>query len=204
MTTAYRRCNPFAHVFGRLVLWFTGWRVEGRPPQVGKMIIIGAPHTSNWDFVYLLAAAYYFRISIYWLGKDSLFPPVIGSVMRYLGGIAIDRSKRNNVVTSIVEHFDSTQQLVIVIPPAGTRSHTDYWRSGFYQIAKGANIPIVCGFLDYRRKVAGLGPTIIPTGDLTNDMDQIRAFYEPITPRHPESASRIYLKEESGGIPPRN
>jgi 1-acyl-sn-glycerol-3-phosphate acyltransferase len=193
---SHPRCNAFAHYLGRFVFFVTGWRVEGGPPENAKMVIIAAPHTSNWDFIYLLGAAYSLHLSINWLGKDSLFPPVFGALMRYLGGIPIDRSKRNNAVSQIVDRYNDSTHLAIVIPAEGTRSRTDHWRSGFYQIARGANIPMVCGFLDYKRKVAGLGPALIPGDDIKADMDQIRQFYQPITGRHPENAGRIVLREE--------
>lgn len=193
----HARCNAFAHYLGRFVFMMTGWRVEGTPPENAKMVIIAAPHTSNWDFIYLLGAAYSLHLSINWLGKDSLFPPVFGALTRYLGGIPIDRSKRNNAVDQIVNRYNDATHLAIVIPPEGTRRHTEYWRTGFYQIARGANVPMVCGFLDYKRKVAGLGPAFVPTGDIDADMDRIRQFYQPISGKYPENAGPISLKEES-------
>ena len=194
---SHSRCNIIAHWFGKALLWFTGWRVEGEVPATGKMVVIAAPHTSNWDLLYVLGAAYSLRLSIYWLGKKSLFPPVLGQVLRFFGGIPVDRSKHTNLVAQLVQRYRDCEQLAIVIPPAGTRRRTDFWYSGFYQIAKGANIPIVCGFLDYKRKVAGLGPAFIPSDNLSRDMDLIRDFYGPIQGRYPEKTSRIFLKEES-------
>jgi 1-acyl-sn-glycerol-3-phosphate acyltransferase len=191
------QCNFIAHCVGRFILWVTGWQVEGSVPQTGKMVIIAAPHTSNWDLLYLLGAAYSLRLSIFWLAKDSLFLPILRQVMRFFGGIPVDRSKRNNLVMQLVTRFTQQDQLAIVIPPSGTRKRTKFWHSGFYQIAKGARIHMVCGFLDYERKVAGLGPAFVPGNDVCADMDRIREFYKPIQARYPEKTSRIVLKQES-------
>ena len=182
---------------GKFILWVTGWQVEGCVPPTRKMVIIAAPHTSNWDLLYLLGAAYSLRLSIFWLAKDSLFLPILSQVMRFFGGIPVDRSKRNNLVMQLVTRFTQQDQLAIVIPPSGTRKHTKFWHSGFYQIAKGARIHMVCGFLDYERKVAGLGPAFVPGNDVCADMDRIREFYKPIQARYPEKTSRIVLKQES-------
>ena len=178
-------------------MWASGWRVEGSVPPTGKMVIIAAPHTSNWDLLYLLGAAYSLHLSIYWLAKDSLFVPVVGSILRFFGGVPVDRSRNNNVVAQLVERFAHQDQLSIVIPPSGTRKRTEFWHSGFYQIAKGAKVHMVCGFLDYERKVAGLGPAFIPGESVSDDMDRIRSFYQPIKGRYPEKTSRIRLKQES-------
>ena len=182
---------------GKFILWVTGWQVEGCVPPTRKMVIIAAPHTSNWDLLYLLGAAYSLRLSIFWLAKDSLFPPIIGQILRLFGGIPVDRSKPNNAVIKLVTRFTQQDQLAIVIPPSGTRKHTKFWHSGFYQIAKGARVHMVCGFLDYERKVAGLGPAFVPGDDVSLDMNRIREFYKPIQARYPEKTSRIVLKQES-------
>jgi len=193
----HAQCNIVAHWLGKAIMALTGWRVEGEVPDAQKMVVIAAPHTSNWDFLYLLGAAYSLRLSIFWLGKNSLFMPVVGHVLRFLGGIAVDRSRHTNLVTQLVERFDESDKLAIVIPPSGTRSQTNYWHSGFYQIAKGANICMVCGFLDYPRKVAGLGLAFIPTGDIPADMNILREFYAPIQGRYPDKTSQVRLKDET-------
>lgn len=192
----HAQCSIIAHWLGKTIMWTTGWRVEGEIPDAQKMVIIAAPHTSNWDFLYLLGAAYSLRLRIFWLGKNSLFIPIAGHILRFLGGIPVDRSRHTNLVTQLVERYDESDKLAIVIPPSGTRSKTDNWHSGFYQVAKGANIRMVCGFLDYPRKVAGLGLAFIPTDNIRADMDQIREFYAPIEGRYPEKASHIRLQDE--------
>ncbi len=191
-----RRCNLFAFLLGKTVMKLSGWKVTGSLPDSKKMIIIAAPHTSNWDFIFLLGAAYCFRLSINWLGKESMFPPVWGSFLKYLGGVPIDRSKSSNTVQTIADIIRDSTYFTMIIPPAGTRSKTDYWKSGFYQITLATQIPIVCGYLDYKKKVACLGLSFVPTGNLQEDMDRIRDFYRDINGKHPENTSRIRLKEE--------
>ena len=191
-----RRCNLFAFLLGKTMMKLSGWKVTGSLPDSKKMIIIAAPHTSNWDFIFLLGAAYCFRLSINWLGKESMFPPVWGSFLKYLGGVPIDRSKSSNTVQTIADIIRDSTYFTMIIPPAGTRSKTDYWKSGFYQITLTTQIPIVCGYLDYKKKVACLGLSFVPTGNLQEDMDRIRDFYRDINGKHPENTSRIRLKEE--------
>ncbi len=172
-----------------------GWRTTGEVPRAHSVVIIAAPHTSNWDFIYLVAAAYCFRIRINWLGKNSLFFPVFGAFMRFMGGIPVDRSQANNMVTDLATRIRESDGINLVVPPSGTRARTEYWKSGFYRIAEAADIPMICSYLDYAKKEAGLGPTFKPS-NLGEDMDRIRAFYEPIAAKFPENKSRIRLREE--------
>jgi 1-acyl-sn-glycerol-3-phosphate acyltransferase len=193
--TEPHRCNPLARLLGRLVLSVFGWKKAGQVPGARNMVIIAAPHTTNWDFIFLLAAAYSFGISVNWLGKDSLFRSPLGPTLRFLGGIPVDRSKRNNLVQSLSAQIEHGSGIALVIPPSGTRRKTDHWKSGFYRIAKSAQILLVCGYLDYQKKEAGLGLAFLPS-DLPRDMDRIREFYEPISGKYPENKSRIRLREE--------
>ena len=159
------------------------------------MVVIAAPHTSNWDFIYLMAAAWSFGISINWLGKDRLFRTPLGPLLRAMGGIPVDRSRPNNLVQTLLDRIRQGEGVSLVVPPSGTRRYTDHWKSGFYRIAEGAGIPMVCGYLDYHTRTAGLGPIIYP-GNLRSDMDALRAFYGPITARYPAQKSCIRLREE--------
>jgi 1-acyl-sn-glycerol-3-phosphate acyltransferase len=185
-----------ARALGRLWLWWFGWRLEGELPPLDKAVIIAAPHTSNWDLPFMLAAAYVLRINPAWLGKRELFRWPFGWLMRWLGGIPVDRGARGNVVAQAVARFAAAERLHLVVPPSGTRSRATHWKSGFYQIARGAHAPILCTFLDYRRRVGGIGPTIMPTGDVTYDMAIIRAFYAPIQGKFPDNATPVRLPEE--------
>jgi 1-acyl-sn-glycerol-3-phosphate acyltransferase len=173
----------------RVYLKIFGWRLEGRPPDIPKYVIIAAPHTTNWELPMALMAAFAFRVNIYFMGKDSLFRRPFRRLFIWLGGIPVDRSKSTGLVAQTVRAFDENERLVIVMAPEGTRSKTGHWRSGFYHIAAGAGVPIVLAYLDYGRKVAGIGPVITPTGDVEADMRKIRAFYAHITGKHPEKSS---------------
>ena len=181
---------------GRFWMWLFGWDVAGQIPPGGKFVLIGAPHTSNWDFPFALAALYVFRLKISWLGKHTLFRKPFGSVMRWLGGIPIHRESQQGVVDQIVKQFGTSQQLVVVLAPSGTRKKRDHWKSGFYWIAHSAQVPILCGYLDYQQKKACLGLSFLPTGDVKKDMDRIRDFYEGIQGKHAELATRIRLIDE--------
>jgi 1-acyl-sn-glycerol-3-phosphate acyltransferase len=165
------------------------WRCEGQVPDIPKFVMIAAPHTSNWDFPITMFLAFSLKVKVYWMGKRSLFDKPFGSIMRWLGGIPIDRSKTNNVVSSTIDVFNAHDNLVIIVPPEGTRNKVGYWKTGFYHIAAGAHVPIVLGFVDYRRKAGGIGPTILPTGDIEADMQEICSFYTGVTGKHPEKSS---------------
>lgn len=180
---------------GNLVFKIFGWKRAGGVPDHPNMVIIAAPHTSNWDFIFLLAAAYSFGISVNWLGKDSLFKTPLGPILRFLGGVPVDRSKPNNLVQSLCVQIDQGDGINLVVPPSGTRRYTEYWKSGFYRIALAAQIPLVCGYLDYTKKEAGLGMAFLPN-EMNADMDKIREFYEPIEGKYPSKKSVIRLKEE--------
>ncbi|MFD2230935.1 lysophospholipid acyltransferase family protein [Alkalimarinus sediminis] len=163
-----------------LFLKLIGWKLEGRPPTEPKYVLIAVPHTSNWDFPITLAMAFIFNFEIFWMGKDSLFKGWKGPVMRWMGGIAIDRSSSNNVVEQTIEAFNNNDRLVVTIPPEGTRSKVDKWKTGFYYIAVGAKVPIGLGYLDYKRKVGGFKPTYYPTGDADKDIAEMRKVYTGI------------------------
>jgi 1-acyl-sn-glycerol-3-phosphate acyltransferase len=176
---------------GLALLWLksAGWRMEGRLPDAPKFVVAGAYHTSNWDFPFAVAFAFAFRACIAWMGKASLFRWPFGSFFRWMGGIPIDRSKAHGVVAQSIRAFNEADELIMVIAPEGTRKKGKTWKRGFYYIARGANVPIVLGFLDYPRKVGGIGPALTPTGDLAADMQLIRSFFAAVTPRHPEQAT---------------
>jgi 1-acyl-sn-glycerol-3-phosphate acyltransferase len=168
-----------------LVFKMRGWRIEGRFPAIAKYVLIAAPHTSNWDFPITLSLTFALKGKIYWMGKDTLFRWPFKRIFKWLGGIPVDRSKSNNMVGQMIQQFSANENLVLTIPPAGTRSNVMKWKTGFYYIALGANVPVVLGFLNYRTKVGGIGPVFLPTGDILADMQQIRAFYSGIHGKHP-------------------
>lgn len=166
-----------------------GWTAEGRAPEAKKCVIIAAPHTSNWDFVNLVALSSILRANIYWMGKDTLFRRPFGSLMKWLGGIAIDRSRASNVTAQSVKAFTDNEELLLIVPAEGTRQKVQYWKRGFYYIAHEAGVPIMLGYLDYGRRAGGFGRPFVPTGDLEADMAVIREFYTPITAKFPENTA---------------
>ncbi len=176
-------------------LRLTGWKLVGEPPSIPKFIVI-SQHTSNWDGWYLLLFALAFDIHPSWVGKHTLFRGPLGPLARWLGGIPVDRTAHHDLVTQLADAFRSRDELILVMAPEGTRHRTEYWKSGFYHVARSANVPIVLAHLDYQRREGGFGEVIHPTGDLKADMDRIRAFYAGATPRKPEQAGPIRLKEE--------
>lgn len=161
-------------------LAMTGWRVVGEAPSEKKCVIVAAPHTSNWDFPLLIAMACVLRFEIYWMGKDSLFFWPAGYVMKWLGGIPINRRSANDMVQVTVDAFNEREALKVVIPPEGTRSRVKDWKTGFYHIAVGAKVPIGLSFLDFGKKVGGFLGTYYPTGDADRDIAEIRQKYEGI------------------------
>lgn len=156
-----------------------GWRLEGNfPANLQKAVVIGAPHTSNWDLPYTLFASFALRLTPYWMGKASIFKFPFGGLMRWLGGIPVDRSKSNNLVAASAEALVAADGPVqLIVPPEGTRSKTVYWKTGFYWIAVTAKLPIVMAHMDYSRKLVGLGPLFTPTGDVEADMAAIKQYY---------------------------
>lgn len=191
------RNSPFTYALGRLWMRIFGWTVVGELPPGGKAVLIAAPHTSNWDFTFMLAAAFVLRIKLSWMGKDSLFKRPFGGLFRRLGGIPINRSAAHGVVEQIADRFKRAKALIVAVAPSGTRAQRDYWKSGFYWIASKAQVPIVCGYLDYRLKRAGLGLALLPTHDLRADMQRIRDFYQEIRGRYPELETTIRLLDET-------
>ena len=170
------------HVLRALSLGFlklAGWKILGElPPGAEKSVLIAAPHTSNWDLPYTLMVAFSLRLTIYWMGKEQIFRFPFRGLMMWLGGIPVQREKSNNLVAASVEAIKAASgPLQLVVPPEGTRSKTRYWKTGFYHIAVGAQVPIVMAYMDYEKKISGLGPVFEPTGDLDADMAQIKAFY---------------------------
>ena len=173
--------NTLLRAFSRAFLQCTGWTIEGSlPANAQKSVLIAAPHTSNWDLPYTLMTAFALRLNIYWMGKSSLFRWPCGGLMRWLGGIPVQRDSANNLVAASAQAIrDADGPLQLVLSPEGTRSQVRHWRSGFYYIAREAQVPIVMAYLDFGGKRCGLGPAFVPSGDLAADMAHIQAFYAP-------------------------
>jgi 1-acyl-sn-glycerol-3-phosphate acyltransferase len=183
---------------GRLYLWLTGWQVVGEPPGADKYIIVAAPHTSNWDAPTMLAVAAVLRIRIHWTVKDSWCRGPIGWLMLRLGALPINRSSRHNVVDQVIEAFAHNGRLVLLVTPEGTRAYTEYWKSGFYYMALGAQVPLVLAVIDYQNKRGGLGPVLVPSGNITADMDTIRAHREQQHAKYPKRVGPVQINETEG------
>ena len=186
MSATRSEVGPFRRGVAKLVFRLMGWKTEGAVHQPQRFVVIAAPHTSNCDAVMMVAAAYIFGIRISWFIKREAFFFPLGTLIRAVGGMPIDRDARRNVVAQAVQQFRHSERLILAVPPEGTRSKSEGWKTGFYHIAHGADVPIVLGYLDYRRKVAGLGPAFVPTGDIEADFHVFDDFYAGVTPKYPE------------------
>lgn len=180
----------------KAILSMSGWKLVTGKPDARKYVLIAAPHTSNWDFVLMKAMAVILDIDLRWMGKHTLFEPPFGFVLKELGGISVDRRASQNLVESMAKIFDAHDELVLAVPAEGTRGRGEYWKSGFYHIARRAGVPIALGFLDYGKKEGGIGPLLVPSGDVRADMDTIRAFYAGRTGKVPSHFTPPRLREE--------
>ncbi|MCA1305782.1 1-acyl-sn-glycerol-3-phosphate acyltransferase [Microbacterium esteraromaticum] len=182
------------------VYWtFSRWTLSTQPAPTRPTVLIGAPHTSNWDFVLMLAIAWRLGIEVHWLGKKSLFRGWRGPVMRALGGIAVDRDDPSRIVGEVVAQAHAGEVFGLVVTPDGTRSGHTHWKSGFYRIARETGMPVTLGYVDRTTMTTGLGPTIDLTGDVAGDMDRIRAFYADKSGLRPEHRVEPRLRDEPRG-----
>jgi 1-acyl-sn-glycerol-3-phosphate acyltransferase len=182
-----RILKPFFHWFATFSLFSLGWKTKGEIPDIKKFVMIAAPHSSNWDFIFFLLFIFKYNISVHWMGKHTMFKWPFKWILKRLGGIPINRSAKTNVVQSMTDAYKNSKKLIITIAPSGTREKVTIWKTGFYHIANKAKVPIVCGFVDYRHKTIGIGPVISPSGDMELDMKSIKKFYAPFSGKHMEA-----------------
>lgn len=169
-------------LIARLILRLKGWKyVGGLPAGTTKCVMIAAPHTSNWDLPYTLMIAFALRVNIHWMGKDTIFRAPFGGLMRWMGGIPVDRARAGDVVAASIETLRNASSLVLVVAPQGSRSHVPYWKTGFYRIAHGAGVPIMMGYLDFAKKEGGIARMFETSGDIESDMREIQDFYATVT-----------------------
>jgi 1-acyl-sn-glycerol-3-phosphate acyltransferase len=166
--------------FGRAVLRAMGWRMEGEIPDVPKLVIAVAPHTSNWDFVVGMGAMFAMELDLGFLGKHTLFRGPMGAVMRWMGGIAVDRASPHGVVGDAIAEFARTEARLLAIAPQGTRSPGARYRSGFLHIARGARVPVLLAALDYGTRTVRFGPVFEPGEDIAADLRRVEAFYAKV------------------------
>jgi 1-acyl-sn-glycerol-3-phosphate acyltransferase len=181
---------------------FSRWTLVSASAPSRPTVLIGAPHTSNWDFVLMLAIAWRLGIDVHWLGKKSLFRGWRGPLMRGLGGIPVDREDPARIVNEVVDQVHAGEVFGLVVTPDGTRGGNTHWKSGFYRIARATGMPVTLGFVDRTTMTTGLGPTLDLTGDVAADMDRIRAFYADKAGLRPEGRTEPRLREEASGTAP--
>ncbi len=182
----------------RLYWALSRWRLSTqRLPQDGAGVIIGAPHTSNWDFVLMLAIAWEQGLGFRWLGKHTLFRGLAGPLMRSIGGIPVDRRDPAGLVEELLARVRAGERFYLVVTPEGSRSGSG-WKSGFYRIARDADWPVTLGYVDRPTMTSGLGPTIRLTGDVRADMDVVRAFYADKSGLRPSRRTEPRLRAEDG------
>jgi 1-acyl-sn-glycerol-3-phosphate acyltransferase len=174
------------HLLCRAALKLGGWRIEGDWPDHDRVVITAAPHTSNWDGIWMLAAAGAWRARLRYMGKASLTQGPFGWLVRATGCIPIDRSQSNDVVATMARAFAAHQELILVVPPEGTRKAVEKWKSGFYHIAVAAGVPISFAVMDYASRTVRLAATLWPSGDYSHDLPIIQRFYANAMGKHPE------------------
>ena len=173
------------HLLARLIMRLFVWRVDGKLPDIPKFILIGAPHTSSWDFVLFLGVIFTLRANVRFMGKAELFRPPIGFFFRYCGGIPVDRSKATGLVDQMVQAIRESDRFILTIAPEGTRHHVQEWKRGFYHIAKGAGIPIVTAIVDGKHKTVRIGQVFHLTEDMESDMKTIQGFFKGVVGINP-------------------
>lgn len=188
-------------IIGKTWLKAFGWEVDGDAPDVPKAVVLAAPHTSNWDFPFTLAVTWAVGIDIAWLGKRQMFIPGFRRVLKFIGGIPVDRSAKHNLVSQVADKLKAADNLFVIVPPEGTRANVGRWKTGFYYMAVEADVPIVLGYLDFAKKKGGFGTLFHPTGDLNVDAEVIRAFYKDIRGKRPSLFTEVTFAAKDPSAP---
>lgn len=191
MALENRQPSLMSRLVRRLIYWIYrrhGWSAHGVVPSPRKFVLIAAPHTSNWDFVYFIGLTEELGIMPHFMAKNTLFRWPFRNFMFDMGGVSVDRSSPQNYVQQMVQEFATRDEFMLTIAPEGSRGNNSKWKTGFYQIALAAKVPFVIGMMDYGTKTGGLGPAIMPTGDYDADMEQVMELYRNVVPKYPERA----------------
>ena len=178
--------NPVTRGIGRLVLRLMRFRFAGEIPDHPKFVLIGAPHTSNWDFVVGMALLFALGLRVRWLGKHTIFRPPFGGFMRWMGGIPLDRNRTEGVVEQACARFAASEQLIIGLAPEGTRKAVDRWKTGFHRIARGAGVPIALGVIDFGNRELRVDSVFHPTEDMEADLAHIKRRYVGVLGKRPD------------------
>ena len=172
---------------GKLGLRLGGWTtVNEAPSDLGNAVCIVAPHTAIEDFFVGLGFYWSYGIKFKVMMKQEFFKPVLGWILKKMGGIPVNRGHQNHLVEQMIEMFSQNEDTHLVICPEGTRKAVKHWKKGFYVIAEGAKLPIVLGFIDYKKKRCGIEKYFYPTGDYDKDLAMIWDYYKDIKAKHPE------------------
>jgi 1-acyl-sn-glycerol-3-phosphate acyltransferase len=176
-----RPYRSFGYEVARIIFYgfyrLMGWKILGGAPQDKKLIIIAAPHETNWDLPYMLGIAFYYRIPVRWMGKKALGQGPFGWLMRWWGLLPVDRHASMNIVQQVVKAYSETEEMAVVLAPEGTRSDVKAWKTGFYSISQESGVPVALGFIDYSKKLGGIDGKLVPTGDYAADMETLVDYY---------------------------
>jgi 1-acyl-sn-glycerol-3-phosphate acyltransferase len=175
-----RRGSAPMRAFGRMVLALMRFDVEGEIPDVPKLVVSAAPHTSNWDFVVGMGTMFALDLRLNFLGKHTIFLPPFGAIVRWMGGIPVDRTSSHGVVGDAVQAFAANERLMLAIAPEGTRKRVAHFKSGFLHIAREANVPLLLAAFDWRARCVRFGPLFEWSDDTAADLAKIEAFYDAV------------------------
>ncbi len=196
MVVERRKPSWISHILRNGILWWfrhKGWTATGTIPEPRKFVLVAAPHTSNWDFIYFIGLTQTLGVTPHFMAKTSLFRWPMRNFMLDMGGVPVNRTRGGNYVQAMIDEFARRDEFMLTIAPEGTRGGGTAWKTGFYHIALGAGVPIVLGTCDYAKRSGGLGPAIWPTGDYAADMAKVGALYADVTARHPERQIKSIL-----------
>ncbi len=188
-----RKPSILSRIVKHIIVWIyrrNGWSAVGKAPKDQRFVIVAAPHTSNWDFLYFIGLTNELGIQPHFMAKESLFRWPWKNFLLDMGGVPVDRSGGKDIVAAMVQEFSKRKQFMLTIAPEGTRSSVQQWKTGFYHIAREANVPLVIGMMDYGNKTGGLIEAFMTTGDYKQDMKIIEKNYKSVTPRHPDKAMK--------------
>jgi len=186
--------SPFLRLIANSILRMTGWRIEGQLPDIPKFILVGAPHTSNWDFLLFLGAIFHLKANVKFMGKAELFRNPFGWFFYWCGGIPVDRKKSQGLVEQMVDACNRSDKFILTIAPEGTRHHVTEWKRGFYHIAKNAEIPMVMAIVDGKKKALRVGQVFNLTDNMEEDIKAVQGFFSGMTGINPRK-KYITLKD---------
>ena len=199
MQVGERRPSLLSRLFRKMLVAVYrnhGWTAHGAVPTPRRFVLIAAPHTSNWDFLYFVGLTEELGIMPHFMAKKSLFRWPWRNFLFDMGGVPVDRNAKRNYVDAMIDEFGRREEFMLTIAPEGTRGSVKAWKTGFYHIAMGAGVPLVVGMMDYGTKTGGLGPAIWPTGDYQADMEKLAAIYATVTPKNPANGMSYAIERE--------